>query len=129
MAFTYTLTTSIGQMRLLLPDRVTPGHIFEDDELQAFLTLEGDIRTATALALETIASDQVLVLKVMSLLDVSTSGDRVSAALIARAKLLREQAELNVAAATGSFDWAEMVTTDFAARERLYNQALRDAIP
>lgn len=128
MAFTYTLSTDIGKIRLRIPDRVTPGHIFEDAELQAFLDYEGDVLSAAAGALETIASDQVLTLKVMTLLDVSTSGDRVAASLLARAKLLRAQADAAADAVDG-FGWAEMVTTDFAARERLYNQALRTVIP
>lgn len=123
MSFTYILSTEIGKVRLMIPDRVSASAIFSDEEIAAFLALEGDTRSATALALETIASDEVLTLKVMSLLDVSTSGDRVAASLLARAKLLREQAEANDA--SGGFDWAEMVTTDFAARERIEAQALR----
>ena len=122
MTFTYLpASTDIGKVRLLVPDRVMVSAIFTDEELTEFLSLEGDVRSAAACALEVIAADQVLILKVMSLLDVSTSGDRVAAALLSRAKLLREQADADAI----GFDWAEMVTTDFAARERLYNQALR----
>ena len=121
MTFTYVLSTDIGKIRLLIPDRVTASAIFTDEELQEFLTLEDDVKSAAACALETIAADQVLVLKVMTLLDVSTSGDRVANALLARAKLLREQADVE----TDAFDWAEMVVTDFNAAERMYAQALR----
>ena len=123
MSFSYVLGTDVGTIRLLIPDRVDAGHIFEDDELEGYMTLEGDVRSAAACALETIASDQALVLKVMRLLDVQTDGARVSDALLKRAALLREQAEKS--AAGGSFDWAEYVPNDFAARERIYNQALR----
>jgi hypothetical protein len=125
MAFTYVLTTEIGQVRLLIPDRVDAGHVFEDDEIQAFLTLEGTVREAAAGALEAIASDQAMVLKVMRLLDLQTDGARVSDALLARAAALRKQAEDDLAATAG-FDWAEMMTTDFAIRERIMNEALRD---
>lgn len=125
MAFTYDLTGDIGKIRLLIPDRVTPGHVFEDDELAGFLALEGDVRSAAACALETIASDQALTLKVMSLLDVTTDGAKLSDALLKRAARLREQAEAAATAIDGSFDWAEQVIDDFAARERIYNQALR----
>lgn len=125
MTFTYVLSTDIGKCRMLIPDRVSASAIFTDEEITEFLSLETDVRCAAAMALETIASDQVLTLKVMTLLDVSTSGDRVSAALLARAKLLREQAEQALGIASGGFDIAEMVTTDFAARERLYNESLR----
>jgi hypothetical protein len=48
MAFTYVLATDVGKIRLLIPDRVTPGHIFEDDELTGYMTLEGDVRSAAA---------------------------------------------------------------------------------
>jgi hypothetical protein len=129
MSFTYLLSNDIGKCRMLIPDRVSASAIFSDEEITAFLGLETDVRCATAMALETIASDQVLTLKVMTLLDVSTSGDRVAASLLARAKLLREQAEQALSLASGGFDIAEMVTTDFAGRERLYNQALRNVTP
>ena len=122
MTFTYVLSTDIGKIRLMIPDRVTAEAIFTDEELQAFYDLEGDVRSAAAMALETIASDQVLVLKVMTLLDVSTSGDRVSAELLKRAAILRAQAD----GESSGFDLAEMVVNDFAAREHLYNEALRE---
>ena len=125
MAFTYVLGTDVGTIRLLIPDRVDSGHIFEDDELTGYMTLEGDVRSAAACALETIASDQALTLKVMSLLDVTTDGAKLSDALLKRAARLREQAEAALTTAGGSFDWAEQVTNDFGARERIYNQALR----
>jgi hypothetical protein len=60
----------------------------------------------------------------MSLLDVTTDGAKLSDALLKRAALLRQQAANNVTG--GSFDWAEMVPNDFSARERIYNEALRD---
>jgi hypothetical protein len=130
MSFTYLPgSNDIGKVRMLIPDRVSASAIFTDEEITVFLTLETDVRCATAMAMETIASDQVLTLKVMTLLDVSTSGDRVAAALLARAKLLREQAEQALSISSGGFDYAEMVTTDFAGRERLYNQALRNVVP
>jgi hypothetical protein len=124
VAFTYVLATDVGKIRLLIPDRATPGHVFEDDELTGYFTLEGDVRSAAACALETIASDQALTLKVMSLLDVTTDGAKLSDALLKRAALLRQQAANNVVG--GSFDWAEQVPNDFSARERIYNEALRD---
>ena len=122
--FTYDLATQVGRVRLVVPDRTTPGHVFEDEEIEAFLTLEGGVRAASAMALETIAADQALVLKVMRLLDIQTDGARVAEALLKRAALLREQAEADAV----GFDWAEMVTNDFSARERLHKQALRGAL-
>lgn len=125
MAFTYVLATDVGKIRLLIPDRVTPGHIFEDDEITAFFTIEGnDILLGAALALETIASDTAMVLKVIRLLDLTTDGAKVSDALLKRAALLRAQAA--AAMVTGAFDWAEMVLNDFSYRDFMLKDALRN---
>ncbi len=123
MAFSYNLAalTNRDRVRLLIPDRVTPDHIFENEELDAFLAMEGSVKTATASALETIAADQALTLKVMRLLDVQTDGRAVAEALLQRAALLREQD----ANETPTWDVVEMVTNDFSARERLLAQARR----
>ena len=119
--FTYILSNDIGRVRLLIPDRVTPGHVFEDEEITAYLAMEGSVKGATAQALETIAADQAMVLKVMRLLDLQTDGARVAEALLKRAQLLRAQDESE----TESWDWAEMALNDFSVRERLVNQAAR----
>ena len=126
MAFTYNLATNEGQVRLMIPDNVVARYIFEDAEITAFLTIEGaSIKKATAMALETLASNEALVLKVIRLLDLTTDGAKTSAALLARAKLLRAQAEDDDTGA--AFDWAELVYDDFSAREHIINEALRDA--
>ena len=123
MAFSYNPAAIISRdrVRLLIPDRVTPDHIFEDEEITAFLAMESDVWSATAAALETIASDQAMVLKVMKLLDISTDGAKVSDALLSRAQMLRERS----VSEAPSFDWAEMVVDSFSARERLWAEALR----
>ena len=125
LGFTYNLTNDIGKVRLMVPDSKPASYIFEDDEITAFLAIEGSVKSASALALETIASDQAMVLKVIRLLDLSTDGARVSDALLKRAAELRAQDA--AADVTGLFDWAEMVTNDFSMRERLDAEALRDA--
>jgi len=122
---TYDLATDVGRVRLLIPDRDIDAPVFDDCEIGAFLALEGDVRSAAALALETIAADQALVLKVMRLLDVQTDGRAVAEALLKRAAILRAQAEEAIGKASGYFDWAEMVVTDFGLRERLINEGLR----
>ena len=91
MGFTYVLTEPTGQVRLLIPDTVTPG-IFSDEEIAALLLLEGSrVKRAAALALETIASSEAYTQKVIKLLDLSTDGAKVSDALLARALALRAQ--------------------------------------
>ncbi len=53
MAFNYDITTPRGKVRLLIGDTVDVGHQFEDDEIDAFLTMaSGSILTAAGYALE-----------------------------------------------------------------------------
>ncbi len=125
MAFTYDLSTDAGKVRLLVPDNKAASYIFEDDEIDLFLALEGGIKKATAMALETIASNEALVLKVIKLLDVQTDGAKVSDALLKRAALLRSQAEDDALADGDGFEIAEMVVDDFTYRDRVWKQGLR----
>jgi hypothetical protein len=121
MTFTYDPTTPRGQVRLLCTDVDSANQIFSDAEIDAFLTLEAnDVRYGAAQALDTIASQQALVLKVIRLLDLQTDGAKVAAELRARAVGLREQSD-----ADASFDVVEMVPNDFAARERIWKEFLR----
>jgi len=124
MAFTYDVTTAAGQVRLLIPDRNAGDYVFEDTEIDAFLSIEGsNVKRAAAMGIETIASNTAMVLKVIRLLDLTTDGAKTSDALLARAKLLRAQADDEDVA--GGFDIAEMVVDDFTYRERLRKEALR----
>ena len=126
MAFTFDVSTDRGQVRLLVPDSSPASYAFEDAEIDAFLTLEGgNVRRAAALALETLASNEALVLKVIRLLELSTDGAKTAQALLQRAALLRGQADEVDASSGDLFDWAEMVLDSFSARERLANQRLR----
>lgn len=124
MAFTYNTTTDRGRVRMLITDRDEENPIFQDDEIDAFLDMNDDsIRLAAASALETIATDQALVLKVLVLLDTETDGAKVAEALMKRAKSLREQEE-----SVGSFDVAEMVVNDFGERERIWKELQREGL-
>lgn len=129
MAFSYDLTTDIGKVRLLIPDNKSDAYLFEDEEVAAFLNLEGGVRRAAALALETIASNETLVLKVIRLLDISTDGPRVADALLRRAATLRQQADDDDAAAgIAGFDIAEMVLDPFGYEEFRWNAARRGGL-
>lgn len=129
MAFSYNLATDTGKVRLLIPDSQSASYVFEDEEIAAFLEMESGVRRAAAAALETIASNEALVLKSIKLLDLSTDGAKTADALLKRAATLRKQAddadEAAELAAGGAFDIAEMVVDPFTARERLLNQSLR----
>lgn len=85
-------TTDIGRVRLLATDlsEVTP--LFEDAQISAFLAMEGGrVKRAAAQALDTIATSEALISKVIRTLDLQTDGAKVAAELRARAKSLRDQ--------------------------------------
>ncbi len=57
MAFTYDITTDRGKVRLLIGDTDAADYHFEDNEIDAFLTMAGgSILTAAGYALEAWAS-------------------------------------------------------------------------
>ena len=125
MAFTYILTSDIGKVRLLIPDSRFDAYIFEDEEISTFLLLETGVKRAAALALETIASNEALVLKVIKLLDVQTDGAKVSDALLKRAEKLRSQSaqdDDDLYADEGAVVIG-MVVDDFTARQALIRNA------
>lgn len=128
MTFTYDVTTDIGKARMLIPDRVDADAVFTDEEIAAYLSMnDSNIRRAAADALETIASDEAMTLKVVSTLDLSTNGASTSDAILARAKLLRQQADdADAGEAGGSLDYAEMDLNAFTRRERVWKQAQRE---
>jgi len=129
MSFTYnaSLSTDRDKVRLLATDVDAASPIFTDAEMDAFMSLEGsNIKRSAALALETIARNQVLVLKVIRLLEIQTDGASVARELRMQADKLREQADRDEAASDGgAFDWAEMVVDDFSLRNRFVSSALR----
>lgn len=122
MSFTYDTTTDRGKVRLMCGDTSSDNQIFSDAEIDAFLSLnDSDLRYSAAQALEAIAANQVYVLKVTQLLDLRVDGAAVARELRQQAKSLRDQSD-----ADASFDVAEMVVTPFNARERVWNEYLRE---
>ena len=56
MSFTYTLTTNLGKVRLLIPDNVATAYDLEDDEITYFLTERGsNVQAAAADACQWLA--------------------------------------------------------------------------
>jgi len=89
---TYDPATPAGQVRLLLNDTNPDSYVFQDDEINAFLTLEGDVvKLAAAQAIETNASNEALASKVLRTPTVSTDGAKLADALRKHAQSLREQ--------------------------------------
>lgn len=84
-------TTDIGMVRVLATDVDVAAPLFTDAQIEAFLTLEGSVKAAAALALETIAVSEVLISKKIKTLDLSTDGPAVAKELRERAAALRKQ--------------------------------------
>ena len=125
MTDSYDPTTEIGKMRVIIPDRDEANVLFQDEELQVFLDLAGDVRRAAADALDTLASSQAMILKVITTLDLQTDGAATARALREHAKALREQAREADAGDGNLFEIAEMPDDAFTRRERVWKQALR----
>lgn len=127
MTFTYDLTTDIGKIRMLSNDRTAANEIHSDEEIAAFMSLEGsNVKRSAALALETIASSEVLVQKVIRLLDLSTNGASESAELLKRAAILRAEAAAEEDDIDGGVEIAEMIVDQFSLRESTENDAIRE---
>jgi len=126
---TYDPATDQGKVRLLAQDTDVRGEwIFTDDEIQAFLDLNGgNIFYAAAQGLEVIAASEIYVQKRIKILDLWTDGPRQAEQLIALAKSYRERAVENMTSEE-LFDWAEHVFNDFTYRERLLKQVQRELV-
>lgn len=84
----------VGMVRLLITDTDEAFPLFTDEQVRALLAMEdGVVKRAAAAALETIATSETLIGKKISTQDLSTDGPAVATSLMARAKVLREQAD------------------------------------
>lgn len=91
--YTFTPADDAGVVRMLINDVVAPW-IFSDEEIAAFLALEGgSVKRAAAQAIDTNADNEALASKVLRTQDLSTDGAKVADALRKRAAALREQAD------------------------------------
>ena len=132
MTWSYDVALDSGKVRVLDRESTQATSVFQDEEIDAFLGLEAnDVFNAAALALDTIASNEVLLQKKIELTGITTDGPAVAASLRASAQVLR----LRSAALAGSgtdddalfgWDWAEQGLTDFNRWERMYHEWLRD---
>lgn len=120
-------STDVGKVRLMIPDRDLTYAVFTDEEIEALITIEGDIRRAAALGLETIASDTAATLRTTETLGLKVDGTKASAELLKRAATLRTQALESESRGDPPFDIAEQAYEPFGTRELLYNELLRDA--
>lgn len=124
MSFTYTLSSDIGRVRLLVPDTNSVSPLFTDEEILAFLEIENQNPFhAAALAIETVASRELSTVPSDITLSDGTSIKNPSSAgkaLLERAAQLRVRAmEIESYSDYGSFGVAEVNSIPFAAHRIL----------
>ena len=126
MAAITDFSTDVNKVRLLIGDIDNSDQIFNDSAIQAFidLALDSNVKRAAAQALLTIAVNEVLVQKRITLLDLKTDGPAEADALRQLAKALADQADNEEI--TDAFDYAEMVGDPFQWRQRINNEYLRN---
>ena len=94
----------VGQVRVLIPDlrkledlrdlRKEPRYLFTDEEISAYLTINGgNVKLAAADACDVIGTDKALQLLVLKTDDKQTDGAKLLSAFVGRAKQLRAQAK------------------------------------
>lgn len=130
MTYTYDVATNRGKVRLLIPDRIEADAVFTDAEIDAYLSMyagePGTVHLAAAEALETLASDEALVLKVISTNGLSTNGAAVANSLLQRSARLRAKGEAMLDDGFCGFDIAEFADSPTQAAENVIKGALRD---
>jgi hypothetical protein len=132
MTYDATSDNAPDLVRLLITDTDITDPIFTDDQINQFLYVGSsgtgsygmaEIRLASAYALRTIASSQVLTLKVGKAFDMQIDGSKVSSEIRAHADALQALAFADNS--DGGFAIAEQVLDQFSFRERLIKEVLR----
>ena len=122
--FTYDPDTQLGEVRALLPDIIEADVIFDDETLNVYLRLAGyDSMKATGLALGAAATDHARVESYRKTQGLTVDGSKCAALMLQRAEMMMngvlsdDEDDL--------FDIAEMNHNDFAYREIMSNENLR----
>jgi hypothetical protein len=127
MAETFDYSTNRGKVRLLIADTDPANYLFNGQAIDAFIELArgSSVKRAAAIALRTIAANEILVQKRIRILDLSTDGPAEAVQLRQLADALDAQADEDDAAdADGLFDTAEMILTPAQRRQYLFNEQL-----
>lgn len=124
MSFTVDYGTDAGKVRLLITDTDSAYPQFTDEQVAAFLSMEGTFRRAAAMALEVIAVNEALIQKRIVALHLETDGPALAAELRNLAKSLREQDKL-AAGSGATFMIAEFADGPEQRAERLRKLAER----
>jgi hypothetical protein len=108
MTTTYSLTTDIGKIRLIIQDKDIANAFFTDEEIQVFLTFEGSVNCGAAACLESWAAAYGTNADNEKIGDYSY-GQNIVTKMLSLAAKLRENA---IAAITPAMAWAEMYLND-----------------
>jgi hypothetical protein len=125
VSWNYAPTTDLGKMRLLIADTDIDRQIMQDEDLQGFIVIAGHYWLGAAMALDSIATNEVLTQKVLTIMGTSTDGAKVAKELRARAKQLREDFKNFGPTTELGFATAEMPDGAFSAEEMLLKQYQR----
>ncbi len=112
-------------MRLLVSDTDSTRQILQDEDLQAFVAIAGHYWPGAAMALDSIATNEVLTQKVLTIMGTSTDGAKVAKELRSRAKQLREDFKMFGPVTELGFATAEMPDGVFSREEMLLKQYKR----
>jgi len=129
MTYTTDISTYIGLVRLRIFDRDITNPVFQDEDITSvYNTLERmSVKRTAAFFLETIATQEALILKVIKNLQLTTDGAKLADSLMKQAADLRSQADIEDSfSLDGAFDWAEQVFDVFSERELILKEILRD---
>lgn len=116
------MATELEQVRLLISDTDPDNQVFGDPEINTFLELGTNIFDSAALALETIAGNELQVMRRIKIMDLTTDAPAVAKELRELAKSLRTQSAVLVEAEDVGFEVAEVIIDDFQLREKLFNE-------
>lgn len=120
MGFTLDYKTELGQVRGLLGDILEASYRWEDDQLEMFLTLEGDdIYYAASDALMSLAQSYVLRGKI-KIMDLELDGATAAKDMRALAKDLRDQSD-----SQPDFDIAKMLTNKSSRNQDRFNEIVQ----
>ncbi len=121
MSFSFDTTTNIGKVRTLINDKVAASAVLSDEEVNVYLSLEGnDIYRSAASALEAIIINKQLLSKLIAAGDYKEDNRNVAEKLMKIAQSYR-QASISIP----SDAFAEVAVTDFNYQEMIVNKDLR----
>ena len=133
MTATYDSTTDIlvKRVRFRIRDTNVDRALFSDEEIADVLVVErSSWKRASALCLETIATNEALILKVVEQLGLKTDGAKLADSFLKQAAVLRDQADQEDAFdGDGLFDWAEQVFNPESTVEQVIKQYERANTP